>query len=475
MRLVPGVLAACFATGLVSCGASLRMAGLREGSDLLSESIEGTGEAASTVGRAYVGAAFRSPLNYVATGMAMAARRPTELVNGNLPVSLPVTDAAPHAPGSRGFEAWLTEQGLPEPCEGRLRSLVDGDEFFGALERETAGASEAIDIQTFIFDNDDFAVGYAEKLVARSENLRVRVMYDDLGTMLSSRVPPDTPMPTGFESPASIHGVLHGRGPQVRRTLNPWLTADHTKMFIFDRKRAYVGGMNIGREYRSEWHDLMVRVEGPVVNVLQADFDFRWRDCRFPGPIPGMRNELPRVELARDPRDGIRVLRTDVVKGRFEVLNVSLAAIRASKKRVWLQTPYFSSDSVERELLDACARGVDVRLVFPGKSDSDLMRMANAASALKLTQAGARVYIYPGMTHLKALLCDDWAMVGSANFDTLSMVINRELNLATAEPRFVRELTSRVFLADFRTSRRFRKEEADGLAPQIAETVADQL
>jgi phosphatidylserine/phosphatidylglycerophosphate/cardiolipin synthase-like enzyme len=41
---------------------------------------------------------------------------------------------------------------------------------------------------------------------------------------------------------------------------NPWTTGDHTKTTIIDEKIAFVGGMNIGREYRYDWHDLMMEV-----------------------------------------------------------------------------------------------------------------------------------------------------------------------------------------------------------------------
>ena len=34
--------------------------------------------------------------------------------------------------------------------------------------------------------------------------------------------------------------------------------------------------MNIGREYRYDWHDLMMEVTGPVVDQLQYDSDKAW-------------------------------------------------------------------------------------------------------------------------------------------------------------------------------------------------------
>jgi len=57
-----------------------------------------------------------------------------------------------------------------------------------------------------------------------------------------------------------ISGTIR-RSPS-RSYLNTWLTADHCKVFIIDDQVAYIGGMNFGREYRYEWHDMMVEIEG---------------------------------------------------------------------------------------------------------------------------------------------------------------------------------------------------------------------
>jgi len=67
----------------------------------------------------------------------------------------------------------------------------------------------------------------------------------------------------------------------------------------------------------------------------------------------------------------------------------------------------------------------------------------NAADVKKLPDLGAMVYLWPGMIHLKATVVDDWAMFGWANYDTLSLRLNVELNLATADRRTVQTLEIR--------------------------------
>ena len=63
---------------------------------------------------------------------------------------------------------------------------------------------------------------------------------------------------------------------EVRASANPWLTIDHRKCIIIDGRQAYVGGMNIGWKYRYEWHDMMVRLTGPVVGRLEKDYGEAW-------------------------------------------------------------------------------------------------------------------------------------------------------------------------------------------------------
>ena len=79
-----------------------------------------------------------------------------------------------------------------------------------------------------------------------------------------------------------VNYLRQGSRVRVRVHANPWLTGDHSKAIIVDRRRAFVGGMNIGREYQYDWHDLMMEVTGPVVDVLQHDLDKSWAKA---GPL----------------------------------------------------------------------------------------------------------------------------------------------------------------------------------------------
>ncbi len=408
-------------------------------------------------------------------GIAVFWLRPREIITGNLPIH-PVPVIA-ETPGTPAFEELLDRKGFPEPVDGTLTWLVDGEEFFPELEKQIQSTRGTIETQVYIFDNDDIGVRYADLLRKRSEDVKVRVLYDDFGTATAYLSSPLTPPPNDFTPPPDMADYLREKSQvEVRLSLNPWLAADHTKLLVFDRRTAILGGMNIGREYFNEWHDLMVKIEGPAVGPLAEIFANAWRKNGPFGDL-ALLSPKPRIKGPAPTGTGtpLRILRTDSTTGRQEILETYLLAIAGAKRRVWIENPYFASDDVTAAVRAAALRGVDVRVIFPAEGDSKIMDKGNLATARELLEAGAKAYRYPRMTHMKVMVCDDWATMGSANLDTLSMRINRELNIAFSGKAEVNGLVDRVFLPDFARSKRITKRETETPAADLAEIVADQL
>ncbi|MGC4013834.1 MAG: phosphatidylserine/phosphatidylglycerophosphate/cardiolipin synthase family protein [Luteolibacter sp.] len=433
-------------------------------------------EIGMTLFRSTALAAVRQPATTTKVAIALAYQRVRTLFRSTVSLA-DFTDAPPpEVPGTPEFEQLLNRHHIRRAEAGKVTFRVDGPAFFSDFRREVAQAKKTIDVQVFIFDNDDSAVHCADLLKARSNDVRVRVLFDDVGTTFAQAAPPDTPGPKGFTPPGNIRDYLEdGSKVRVRRILDPWLVSDHTKLLVFDAERAYLGGMNLGREYESEWHDLMARVEGPITIPLQLEFNHAWRKA---GPIGDFALlKAPSWYRRKPPGPGpaFRILRTDPAEGRYDVLKATRLAINASRKRVWIENPYFAADDIVDEVIAAARRGVDVRVVLPNRGDSTIMDAGNAATARDLMAAGVKVYRYPRMTHMKVMIADDWATFGSANLDTLSMRINRELNLSTNDPGTVKALENAVFTPDFKVSRAMRKSDTDSMIAPFAESIADQL
>ena len=357
---------------------------------------------------------------------------------------------------------------------GRIRFFVDGDEYFGRLMESIENASESVDIRTYIFDNDDFAVAMADELRKRSIDIRVRVMVDSIGNMLAAQADPDS-LPDDHQHPLSMSRYLKMESDiKVRNMTNPWFTGDHTKTTIIDKKTAYVGGMNIGREYRYDWHDMMMEVTGPVVDQLQFESDKAWSRG---GPLGDFANAVRflRGKQEHADRDGypVRILQTRNFNSQIH--KAQIAAIQSARNYILIENAYFSDDRTIYELARARRRGVDVRVILPSRGNHGPLNASNKITINKLLKHGVRVYEYPGMSHIKAAIYDGWICVGSANFDKLSLKVNKELNLATSDPAAVGALLDQVFIPDLLASREILQPLKVTLATYLAEIAVDEL
>ncbi len=364
------------------------------------------------------------------------------------------------AMNAAAFESWLDRYTGTHSEPGSLDLLIDGERFFSRFRDGLAQATNHIWINVYIFDRDDVGCDIADRLKLRATQLDVRVVMDLMGSIGAGQTPPLTPLPERFEPPASILSYLReGSQVKVRKFLNPWFSSDHTKVFIVDGARAWMGGMNFGREYQYEWHDLMVEVAGPVVDSLETDFRHIWAHAGAGGDVAYvaslLRSPITRAH-AQCPTNStaawvpVRLLPTKTAWKPF--CSAVRAALARAQGRIFVENPYLFDKRVVKALVQARERGVDVRVVLPRVNDFKAAGRGNLVVANYLLQHGVRVYFYPGMTHVKALLVDGWACLGSGNLNHLSLRVNQEQNIATSDPAFVGRLEQELFQSDFRHS-----------------------
>ncbi len=413
-------------------------------------------------------------LLFVAKDAAVETVRPTWLVTLE---SQPI----PRLNSGDGMDlaAWEAEldriTGRPA-TRGTIDYLVDGEEFFVRFIDAVTTATRSVDIRTYIFDNDDFARKIGDLLRRRAaEGIDVRVLLDGLGTIVATGAD-DASMPENYAAPESVRLYLEKDSTiDVRQSRNPWLVAgDHVKTMIVDERIAFAGGMNIGREYRYVWHDLMMELRGPVVNELGNEFNKAWAHAGFLGDAGYALERLkPNPSAAGDVGAPLRVLHTR--PGNAEIFNAQRAAIRRAQKYIYIQNAYLTDDAMLYELAKARRRGVDVRVILPLVGNHGPINKSNALAANAMLEHGIRVFVYPGMSHVKAAVFDGWACLGSANWDKLSFRTNRELNIATAHPEYVRELERRIFDPDFARSVELTEPFPERWSDHLVEIVADYI
>jgi cardiolipin synthase len=108
-----------------------------------------------------------------------------------------------------------------------------------------------------------------------------------------------------------------------------------------------------------------------------------------------------------------------------------ISAITNAEQQVYLTNAYFVPDpQLRKALIDAAARGVDVRLILPAHSDSATTFYAGRAHYSELLRGGVKIYERQGaLLHAKTALVDGvWSCVGSSNLDWRSALDNDEIN-----------------------------------------------
>lgn len=359
-----------------------------------------------------------------------------------------------HGPGMDlgQWEQWLDRHTSTRRHYGSLRLLIDGERFFPRFQAAVSNATDSVHINVYMFDNDDVAVDVADQLRQRSSRIQVRVILDRLASMEAAQVSPATPPARPYVPPASITAYLRKDSHvHVRPFLNPFCSYDHSKVYLVDRSRAWIGGMNIGREYRSEWHDMMVEIGGPVVGWLEYEFQLDWAHASLLGDLAYLDAWLSTPKPAQvGPGPNLiplRLLPTTTLRKPFA--KAVLRALHQAQSFIYVENPYLFDKQVMSELVRARARGVDVRVILPHVNDSRTGARAELVASNYLVGQGVRVFFYPGMTHVKALLVDGWACVGSGNLNQFGLRLCQEHNIGTSDPGFARRLKHDLFEEDF--------------------------
>jgi cardiolipin synthase len=334
----------------------------------------------------------------------------------------------------------LTGKGL-RPADVRL--YPDGGEALTALEDLIDRATCRVDVLMFLWDNDPVGWDVARHLAARAgPDCPVKVLVDGGGNLVLGL--PET-APVGDVNRA-VCWLARQPYVEVRRTRNPCARFDHRKLVLADGRTAWTGGRNFTQASFFGQHDLSFTLDGPLAAELTGTFERFWHEQGGGGggSTPPADDVLPPV-----PNAWARLVYTE--PGSHELADTISRAVDGARRYVFAENVYFSDGRLIEQLVEARRRGADVRVVLTVESSCDLFNRVNRVTADRLLRGGCRVYLYPGMTHVKALAVDGvWAYTGTANFDPLSMRHDHELGLAVSAGPVIAELEQRVFLADFR-------------------------
>lgn len=363
-----------------------------------------------------------------------------------------LVNVEPEPPIDTGHHALVLLSGM----EAMLRAIV----------RDVDAARERVVVETYIYRDDTLGRLFAEALVrAAARGVPVRLLYDPLGSQ---------------KTDVRFFDGLRAQGVEVRayRPTRVVLRAasygprDHSRNVVIDHT-AYTGGAAWGDEWLPKhrggkgWHDVCLRVQGPVVEDFARAFDQRWREALGEELVP------------RDYRTGDRYpdleLVCDAPTAKSVVYDRHVEAVRRARARVWLESAYFfPPPELLRELYRAAARGVDVRVIVPGESDLPLLKRAARSEYREWTRRGLKIHEYRRcMLHSKfAVVDDDWCTVGTFNINPPSIVWANEANVFVWDRTFVRRLAA-LFEADLQSCELVT--EAAARRRPILQQAVDQL
>ena len=156
------------------------------------------------------------------------------------------------------------------------------------------------------------------------------------------------------------------------------------------------------------------------------------------------------LETSSDWEPRIRIQRNVPRLWMFPIRSMYLEAINRASRNIWITTAYFLPDQDFVDALkDAAARGVDVRLLVPLKSNHIVADWVSRGYFSQLLEAGVRILRYrDAMVHAKTATVDGtWTTVGTANIDRLSLSGNYEINVEVIDAGLARQ-REEVFRAD---------------------------
>ncbi|MDE2227877.1 MAG: cardiolipin synthase B [Alphaproteobacteria bacterium] len=328
--------------------------------------------------------------------------------------------------------------GAPLIAGNRTRLLENGPPTFSAIFKTIRAAKRYVFLEYYIFENvtsDNERLGDL-LLAKRNEGVEIAIIYDGYGSV-------DTP--SAFFDRLKAAGVkvveFHPLNPLKAQNGYSINDRDHRKILVADGVTAIVGGVNLYTVYQSHphaglvasqgpspetWHDTDVEIAGPAAQQLQQIFLDHWL-AEGGTPLPPIANAPPHAV----GDDVVRIIGSDHNDTIPRYNATLLSAIRSADKTVWLTTAYFVPTEDEKHDLEAAARrGVDVRLMLPGKSDSALALAAGHAAYDDLLEAGVKIFeMRDGVLHSKCAVVDGvWSTVGSSNFDHRSILFNDEVD-----------------------------------------------
>ena len=327
--------------------------------------------------------------------------------------------------------------------------FTDGKTLFEDVLQQMRQATRHIHVLFYIIRNDTIGREMLSVLVEKArQGVEVRLLVDSLGS---------------FFAPTDLFKALLEAGGKVLEFYPVRIShlarfrfnfRNHRKVIVIDGKVGYVGGMNVGDEYRGKhkrltpWRDTHLRLQGTAVWFLQERFAMDWY---YAADMDVHKVDVDRYFPKVEPSGhiGVQIVSSGPDTESAPIKGGLMEILYTARTSVWLQTPYFTPDEAFLGAMSSAAlAGVDVRLMIPGKSDNQIVHLASLHFARLVREAGVKVYAYNGFLHAKTAVFDGLAAsIGTSNIGYRSFYLNFEINAFIYNHSFAAE-QEKLFLQD---------------------------
>jgi cardiolipin synthase A/B len=332
----------------------------------------------------------------------------------------------------------------------RVELLRSGSEYFPALIDAINAAAREINLETYIFADDETGRVVAAALIAAvSRGVTVQLVIDGFGSK---------------DHIGSLEQTLRAGGVLVRvfrPERNPFafrksrLRRMHRKLALIDQRVAFVGGINViddlnmpplasGERAYGPRLDYAVKVEGALVHSIAVSMRVMWRRLHKGKPDQRFAEVARSVSTRNEAAVHVAAfVHRDNLLHRRDIESHYLQAFANARHEILIANAYFfPGRTFSKALNSARERGVRVRLLLQGRKEYFLQHYASRALYASLLLRGIEIYEYhDSFLHAKVAVVDDaWATVGSSNIDPFSLLLAREANVFVKDAGFTQEL-----------------------------------
>jgi len=296
-------------------------------------------------------------------------------------------------------------------------------DYFQAMLEDIQKARKYIYLEMYKFSHGEVGVKFRDAITKKSrEGVEVKLLIDSWGAYVSM----------------SDFSELIENGGEVRffkkiKFFIDFFTKNHRrnhrKILVIDDQITYLGSANIV-EYAETWRELMFRIKGDIAIPFKRVFlqDFKIFN----------KYVFEKISYVRTIKhNGFEILRDVPSLARQRIRKKYVSLIRHAEKEIVIETPYFlPGPNLRKAMIEAAAKGVDVKVLLPKHSDMRLIDIMRNRYVGMLSKHNIHFLFYtPDNLHAKLMLFDrKMFVIASSNFDYRSFRYQHEIALLGDDP-----------------------------------------